>query len=106
MSPTPIRVDPGRHTIICEQPGTDRHWTREVDVGSGETKRVGGTMLATLAVTLGIDAALDDVPYRKGQVAHLTAGRHSVAIAGGVKKWVDLRVACTVALSPDLDCYP
>ena len=80
-------------------------WLNEVDLASGETRTVSGSMLKKVTVTLGVDATIDGTAYTHGQVAHIGAGRHKV-VASGAEKWVDLRVACTIAVNPTLDCYP
>jgi hypothetical protein len=101
----PIRVDPGHHVIVCEQPGTANKWTRAVEVVAGQTLPVVGAMRTTVTVTFGIDTTIDGTHYRAGQVAHLPAGSYKLQ-AGGGEHWTTLRVSCTVRLSPDLDCFP
>jgi serine/threonine-protein kinase len=105
--PTPIRLDPGHHTIICEQPGVSgNRWMREIDLAAGQSMPVQGKMLEKkVDVTFGVDGTIDGIAYKRGQVAHIGAGRRKV-VAGGAEKWVDLRVACTIAVNPTLDCYP
>jgi serine/threonine-protein kinase len=105
-SATPLEVAAGHHTVVCEQTGTDKRWTQTVDVAPGETKKLPkGVLLGTVTVTFAIDASLAGVPYRRGQITHLMAGRYDL-VAGDTKKWVDLRSSCTVKSSPDLDCFP
>jgi serine/threonine-protein kinase len=100
----PLRVDAGKHTVTCEQPGTGKKWTREVEVVAGATVVASGALLGTLAVTLAVDATIDGIAYPSGTVVHLRGGRHDLVVAG-TKAFFDLRAACTVRSTPEPGCY-
>jgi hypothetical protein len=100
----PLRVAAGRHTVTCEQPGTGNTWTRTVDVGAGATVVAEGSMLAAIAVTLGVDATIDGVAHRRGSVVQLRRGRHDLVI-DGTRTYVSITRACTVRTKPEPGCY-
>jgi serine/threonine-protein kinase len=95
-------VAAGHHQVVCAQ-SADRRWSREVDVKPGATETVQGQLLREVAVTLAIDAAVDGVPHRKGEVVRVKAGIHDLA-AGAAKIHASITAACTVRDNP-LDCY-
>ncbi len=99
-SDAPLAVEPGRHTVTCEQPGTDRKWTKTIEVGGGKTVTASAKLLGTIAVHLDLDATIDNKPYKRGATVQLTVGQHRVN-----DKWLDLREPCTLR-GPDLDCFP
>jgi hypothetical protein len=101
----PIAVDAGTHDVVCEQPGTGKRWARRVTVASGATANVVDALLGTLAVTLEVDALIDGVPFKRGTVAQLGAGRHDLTIGGAPKTFFDLRAPCTVRATPEPGCY-
>ncbi len=100
----PLRVAAGKHTVTCEQPGTGNKWTRTVDVGTGATVVAEGSMLAAIAVTLGVDATIDGVAHRRGSVVQLRRGRHDLVI-DGTRTYVSITRACTVHAKPEPGCY-
>jgi serine/threonine-protein kinase len=95
-------VTAGHHTVVCAQ-SADRRWSRDVEVKAGETTNVRGQLLADVAVTLGIDAAIDGIPHRRGEVVRVKAGVHDLE-AGPAKIHASISAACTVRDNP-LDCY-
>ena len=103
-SKRPLRVAAGTHTVTCEQPGTGNRWTRTVEVGAGATVVAEGTMLAAIAVTLGVDATIDGVTHRRGSVVQLRRGRHDLVI-DGIRTYVSIARACTVRTKPEPGCY-
>jgi tRNA A-37 threonylcarbamoyl transferase component Bud32 len=105
-SPTskPFPVDPGRHTVTCEQSATRKTWTQEIEVASGATVTATGSMLGVHEIALDIDATIDGTLYRRGQVARLKEGRHAIVV-GGAKSWLDVRGPCTVRSTPVVGCY-
>ena len=104
LSARPLRVAAGRHTVVCEQPGTERRWTQTVDVASGETRKVAGVMLLAIDVTIEVDVTIDETPYKAGTVAKLKMGRRRL-VAGGTVKDITLTGPCHVRARPELDCY-
>ena len=104
-APLAIPIAAGHHVVTCSQPGTGRAWTREVDVAPGTAATAAGALLGDVAVTAAIAATLDGAPLGPGAHAVVKAGYHQLE-AGGVRKHVDLRAACTVRDQPELDCYP
>jgi eukaryotic-like serine/threonine-protein kinase len=101
----PIEVDAGAHDVACDQPGTGKRWSQRVTVAAGATVGVTGALLGTVAVTLEVDALIDGVPYKRGTVAQLRAGRHDLTIAGAKKTFFDLRAPCVVRATPEPGCY-
>jgi serine/threonine-protein kinase len=99
-----IRIDAGRHTVTCKQPGTDLSWTGTINVPAGRSVTATAKLLHTVSVTLAVDATIDSVGYRRGMVVPLQIGRHHV-VSGANDHWFDVREPCTVR-APDLDCYP
>jgi predicted Ser/Thr protein kinase len=99
----PLRVEAGSHTVVCEQPGTDRKWTKTIEVAAGRTTTATATLLRTIAVKLDLDATIDDTPHKRGATVGLSVGRHKVN-----EKWLDLREPCTLRHpdGADLDCFP
>jgi serine/threonine-protein kinase len=106
-SDAPLKVDAGKHTVTCEQPGTDRKWTKTIDVAPGKTATATGNLLGTVAVRLDVDATIEGVHHKRGETVQLKVGRHQVH-AAGTDKWLDLREPCTLRGSDgaDLDCFP
>jgi serine/threonine-protein kinase len=99
-SDAPIRIEPGHHTIVCEQAGTGKRWTQPFDIAPGQTKTIRGALLGMVKITFEVDASIDGVPYRRGQVTQLSAGQHRL-----IDRWITVTSPCTVR-GPDLDCYP
>jgi hypothetical protein len=96
----PIAVRAGRHVVRCDQGSTGNAWSQAVELSPGETRRVRGQLLGAIDVTFDIDASLDGVAHRRGEVAHVKSGQHQVG-----EKWRSLRASCTVRDRPELDCY-
>jgi hypothetical protein len=105
-SPTskPFPVDPGRHTVTCEQAATRKTWTQQIEVAPGATVTAAGSMLGVHEIALDIDATIDGTPHRRGQVVRLKEGRHAIVV-GGAKSWLDVRGPCTVRSAPVVGCY-
>jgi hypothetical protein len=101
-SKQPFEVAAGHHTVVCAQ--SDRSWTKQVDVRSGETATVEGSLLGEAAVTFAVDASLDGAPHHRGEVVPVKAGQHTLE-AAGVRKYPTIKAACTVRDQPTLDCY-
>jgi hypothetical protein len=98
----PIEVTAGHHVVRCVNPAGE--WTQETDVAPGTTRTLTGTMLREFEVTLEVDAAIDGKHYRRGTIVKLRPGNVEV-IAGGKKKFITFRGACTLKDSPELGCY-
>jgi eukaryotic-like serine/threonine-protein kinase len=100
----PYRVEPGRRTVTCAQPGTANTWTRTVDVAAGATVTVEGAMRGRVVVTLAVDATINGVPHARGTTVELPIGRYPLVI-GDRKAFFDLRTPCTVRATPEPGCY-
>jgi hypothetical protein len=98
-------VPVGHHVVTCAQPGTDRTWTRQVDVAAGGSVLVSGALLADIAVTTDIDVTVDGARLAPGARLVIKPGHHQLE-AHGAKKHADIRSACVVRDRPELDCYP
>jgi serine/threonine-protein kinase len=96
-----IAVPAGHHTVVCSQ-GAGREWSRQVDVRPNETAVVAGQLLGTVQVTFAVDASLDGVPHKKGDVIQVKAGSHDLQNPTG-KGYSSIKVACIVR--EPLDCY-
>jgi predicted Ser/Thr protein kinase len=100
---TPLKVEAGHHTVSCGQNGKPG-WTKEVDVGAGETKSVEGSLLGSVEITFAIDATIDGVRHRAGDRVTVPVARHELA-AGKTKQFRDIRSRCTVRQVDDgIDC--
>ncbi len=93
----------GHHTVACGQNG-HAGWAREVDVVAGQTARVEGRLFDMIDVTFAIDASIDGAPQPRGTVLKLKPGHHQLQV-GDTSTYSDIRFACTVRSSPNLDCY-
>ena len=74
------------------------------NVQAGETVTARGQLLATVEVTLGIDAAIDGTAHRAGEKVQLRAGRHELT-AGTQHQFITVKIPCVVRDKPSLDCY-
>jgi hypothetical protein len=105
----PIIVPAGHHTVRCEQPGTQRKWSQEVDVAPGESKQVRGSLLVTIdvaiAISHGSEVLIDNVHYPPNAVVKVPAGRREVTIPGVAKAFVTITSTCTIRDLPELGCY-
>jgi len=101
----PFRVHAGRHTILCEQTGTPRKWSRDIEVPAGKTITVSGLMLGDVEVRFEVAATLDDTGFGPGDATHKKVGYYQLE-SGGQRKHIELRTRCVVRNVPDLDCYP
>jgi len=100
----PIPVAAGHHTVTCGQGTGGPRWSHDVEVVAGKTAPVEGHLLGQVDVSFAIDASLDGVPHRRGEVVPVTEGKHDLA-AGGARKYPTIKAPCTVRDQPDLDCY-
>ncbi len=99
-----VNIDPGVHTVICEQTGLDRNWTKQVEVAPGKTVTANGSLLRTVVVTIETDVTIDGVAYRAGSTVQLD-GRKRVE-AGGVSLYLTFSTPCRLRTKPELGCYP
>jgi hypothetical protein len=101
----PFVVEAGHHSLACAQPGTDRAWTREVDVAANAQVTVTGTMLAPVTITFGIAATLNGTAYANGATTTVKPGYVRIE-ANGIPKDTTVREACVIRDRPELGCYP
>ncbi|CAN5785598.1 hypothetical protein BH11MYX3_BH11MYX3_42580 [soil metagenome] len=99
-----VQVDPGTHTVLCEQTGLDRKWTQQVEVAPGTTATANGSLLRTVAVSIETDVTIDGVAHKAGSTVRLE-GRKRVE-AGGVSLYLTFSSPCRLRTSPELGCYP
>jgi serine/threonine-protein kinase len=99
-----LAVSPGHHVVRCEQAGTGKAWEGAVEVTAGAPVHVRAALLGELAVTFAIDAQLDGHLHHRGETIRVPAGRHHLATPA-TSGWRDLRGACTIRDTPELDCY-
>ena len=104
-STTPIKVDAGKHDVVCEQTGTGKKWSTMVEVVAGKTAVAQGSVLGTPSITFDVAAKIDGVGYVKGAVVKFKAGRHDLEIDGHAKKRFDLRQDCTIRATPEPGCF-
>jgi tRNA A-37 threonylcarbamoyl transferase component Bud32 len=100
----PFVVQAGHHYLACEQLGTGRGWTREVDVAANALVTVTGTMLAPVTVTFDIAATLNGKAFDRGATTTVKPGFAAIE-ANGVKKNTTVREACVIRDRPELGCY-
>jgi serine/threonine-protein kinase len=96
----PIAVGAGHHVVRCDQGSTGNAWSQEVELAPGKPTTVRGQLLGAIDVRFEVDASLDGLAHRRGEVLHVKAGQHQVG-----DKWRSLRAPCTVRDRPELDCY-
>ncbi|MEO8845401.1 MAG: serine/threonine-protein kinase [Kofleriaceae bacterium] len=101
----PFVVEAGHHYLACTQPGTDRAWTREVDVAANTLVTVTGTMLAPVTITFEIAATLNGTVYASGATTTVKPGYARIE-ANGVKKDTTVREPCVIRDRPELGCFP
>jgi eukaryotic-like serine/threonine-protein kinase len=101
----PFVVEAGHHYLACAQPGTDRAWTREVDVAANTVVTVTGTMLAPVTITFEIAATLNGTAYASGATTTIKPGYARIE-ANGVKKDTTVREPCVIRDRPELGCFP
>ncbi len=103
-SAKPIKVSVGTHTVVCTQgTGTGLMWTKQVEVGAGETRTVTGSLLPAIAVRVGSDVTIDGVAYRAGATAQLK-GRVWLE-KDGTQIYITISSPCEIRDKPDLNCY-
>ena len=104
ISAKPIQVPAGSHKVVCTQgSGTDKMWTKQVEVGAGETETVSGSLLPAIDVRVATDVTIEGTTYRAGTVARLK-GRVRLE-KDGVKIYVTISSPCEIRDQPDLNCY-
>ncbi len=103
--PFSVEVEPGTHTVLCEQTGLDHKWTKTVEVLAGGSVTATGELLPTVEVAVEVDATIDGVAYRAGATAKVRVSRVRVK-AGGVEKSISINGPCRLRSTPELDCYP
>ena len=99
-----VAVDAGPHTVVCAQTGTDRAWTRQIDVPSGGKASARGDLIQPVEVSIEADVTIDGVAYKAGTTAKLK-GYHRVD-AGSVGRGLTFTRPCHIRTNPQLDCYP
>ncbi len=99
-----VTVEPGRHTVVCEQKGTGNAWSKHVVAEAGKTTSVEGSLLAMIELRLEVEATIDGTPHKRGEIVRVKAGRHEIVV-GGTPVRRDLRASCTVRSTPDVGCY-
>jgi len=98
-STKPLEVAAGPHTVRCVQT-SGKGWSMQVTVAPGATAIASGSVL-DVEVRFDVDATVNGVSYRRGQVVRMRGGR--LDIDG---KWVSVTVGCTVRRTPEIGCYP
>jgi len=99
-----IPVSAGIHTVVCTQgSGTDKIWTKQVEVGAGETRTVTGSLLPAIDVRIATDVTIEGVVYRAGATAQIK-GRVRLE-KDGTQIYVTISRPCEVRDKPDLNCY-
>jgi hypothetical protein len=99
-----LRVAAGHHVVTCAQPGTDRVWTRDVDLAPGGRAPASGKLLPDVTVRFEVDAALDGVKHAAGTHVIVPANVHQLE-ANGAHMYADIKASCVVRDRPQLDCY-
>ena len=101
-APLTLEIAAGVHEVECKQSTIDGgNWKRTVTVVGGKTATASGTLAQVVDVRLDVDAAIDGIAHRAGEVVKLARGRYEVQI-GSAKKYVSFSVACH--LGADLEC--
>ncbi|MBL9013414.1 MAG: serine/threonine protein kinase [Myxococcales bacterium] len=99
-----ISVEPGPHTVVCAQTGTDRAWTRTVEVPAGGRADARGDLIQPVDVSIEVDATIDGVAYQAGTKVKLKG--YLRVKAGGAERSLTFTRPCRLRTSPTLDCYP
>jgi hypothetical protein len=99
-----LHVTAGHHVVTCAQTGTDRVWTRDVDVAAGGRATASGKLLPDVTVRFEIDATLDGMKHASGSAIVVPANVHQLE-AGGAHMYADIKASCVVRDRPQLDCY-
>jgi hypothetical protein len=100
-SRAPIELPPGHHDLTCSQGRGGASWSGAVELVPGDSQTVTGALFAKVSVTLELDAVIDGVAHKQGEVVPLDRGRHRVDGRG----WFSVTAACRLRASPELDCY-
>jgi hypothetical protein len=108
-----ISLEPGRHTLRCEQPGLGHAITRELDLDPGERLEVTGDVLPPVPVRIDVRDAIpvvDGEPRVAGATIRLAPGRHRVELRRGTTilaaDYVQVTTKpCTIRDAPELACY-
>ena len=93
-----LKAAPGRHTVTCTQPGiVGATWTREVEVVSGKSAPVLGSMLEPVEVQIAVSGTkvqIEKIHYPVGFVAKLKPGRYRAVVfhgeTPGASGWLDI----------------
>lgn len=99
-----VTVDAGPHTVVCAQTGTDRAWTRQVEVPAGGKAEARGELIQPVDVIIEVDVTIDGVVHKAGTTVKLK-GYHRVE-SGGVGLGITFTRRCHLRAAPQLDCYP
>jgi serine/threonine-protein kinase len=97
-----VELPAGSHDVVCKQStSTGDFWAKPATVIAGKTVIVRGELAQTIDVRLDVDAILDGVPHKRGEVVRLSRGSHDVKTSSGAR-FVDFSSACH--LGADLQC--
>jgi hypothetical protein len=108
-----VVLGPGRHRASCSQgPGLGA-WSETVEVRAGQVRRVEGTLLAPVEVTIdaGDAVRISGQTIRSGDRIVLRPGRYRVEIVVGGRARAPVYVSiprvarCTLRDRPAVDCY-
>ena len=108
-----VSLAPGRHRASCSQGPGLGVWSESVEVAAGEVRRIDGTLLRPVEVTIeaGDSVRIGGQTVARGDAVVLRPGRYRVeVIAGGKARpaaYVNIpRIRrCTLRDQPTLDCY-
>ena len=84
----------GQHLVACAQPGTNRGWTKTVEVVANKIATAEGSMIALVDVRFELDVTIGETSFGKGDTKKLKPGRTNVFV-NGQSLWIDIpRVPC------------
>jgi hypothetical protein len=111
-----VEVAPGTYRVECTQGVGNPRYTDKVTVGPGEVKRLRGTLIQPVAVTVAVGSGrrlrVQGKLRRNGTVIRLKPGSHPVEVEANdgsavAKGWITVPTGrpCTVRMSPKVACY-
>lgn len=111
----PLRVAPGRHTVVCTQGPGMGEWKQSVELAPGQQLTLRGSVLRPVTVRVGVTGG-DGVRvagrvHANGSTFELRPDRYRIDVVKDGKartgRWITIpRVgACTLRDQPAIDCY-